>query len=265
MSIHNALFFTDPRSNLPGRVKRHGMNVVVNQMTDDDFNTSSGELDIDVDISDGASPTRVDYIFLKYTGTLTAYTVTPSGGSGGAFTRESVPSVVKNAEGGDVPLLFDGYKHDLYEVPDTVTARSVRIEFSGTGVGIVVLMVLELGYEVNANQDFSRILPYRNDRAGNFETTPLGGARRSPSLGGAREKLEYDLTAMFIPDMNSLSAREWLAWRGRNHNCGFSREFTRYPEQVMLATFPDLRVSTPYRHPRYKGAGVNSQFQLWER
>ena len=71
MSINNTLFFKDPFSNLPNRVKRHGQNVFVHEMTDDNFDTSSAVADVAIDISDGTNPTAVDYIFLKYTGDLT--------------------------------------------------------------------------------------------------------------------------------------------------------------------------------------------------
>ena len=266
MSIHNTLFFSDPRSNLPGHVKRYNTSVLINEMTDDNFGTSSAEVDVDIDISDGTSPTGVDYIFLKYTGDLTSYTVTPTGGTGAAFSRNSVPSAVQNWEGKTVSLEVDGFKHDLYEVPSAVTATSVRMQFVGTGVRIVQLMVLALGYEIHANRDFSSMEPpARNDRTGVVHPNTRGGIKRVQQIGASREKLEYDLTAMFRTSVNPQDSREFLAWRAKNYNCAFAFEFTRYPEQVMLAMFPQLRVQSSYRARLYKGAGVNTPFEIWER
>ena len=266
MSIHNSLFFSDPQSNKPGRVKRHNSNVIINEMTDDDFSTSSAESDVDIDISDGTRPTAVDYIFLKYTGTLNSYAVTPAGGVGSAFARAAVPLSVQNYEGASVSLEVDGFKHDLYEVPSEVTATSVRMQFVGTGVRIVQLMVLAFGYEIHANRDFSQMdPPARHDRTGDVHTNTFGGVKRVSPIRNTREKLEYDLTAMFSTGVNLQDAREWLAWRAKHYNCAFAFEFSRYPEQVILAMFPQMRVENPYRSRLYKGAGTRSPFEIWER
>ena len=247
-------------------MKRHGTSVIVNEMTDNRYTTFSAETDIDVDMRDGANATAIDAIFIKYQGTLTSYTVTPTGGSGSAFTRAGVPSEVQNWEGGTVSLEVNGFKHDLYEVPSAVTATSVRIQFVGSNLKIYALMVLELGYEIHANQDFSQMdPPARHDRTGRVHASSQGSARRVQPIGTSREKLEYDLTAMFSTNVNPQDAREFLAWREKNYNCAFAFEFTRYPEQVILAMFPDLRVTNPYRRTLYKGAGTRSPFQLWER
>ena len=63
MGIHDTLFFKDPINYLPGRVKRRGSSVIINQMTDNNYRTFSTETDIDIDMRDRAqNATRVDYI-----------------------------------------------------------------------------------------------------------------------------------------------------------------------------------------------------------
>lgn len=265
MSIHNTLFFKDPQSNKPGRVKRYGTQVVINKMTDDDFRTHSSEADIEINIADGTVPTGVDYIFLKYIGDLTSYVVTPTGGSGSAFTRDPVPAVVQNAEGTDVSVEVDGFKHDLYEVPSALTATQVRIQFVGTGVQIVQLMVLELGLEINANGDWSRILPYQVDRAGQVSETPAGDLSYEKSIGAEREKWEYDLTLLSIEGRTEILYKDFLYWKAANRNCAFAREFTRFPEEVLLVMFPQSRFEIQPRNPLYKGGGDRVPFRLVER
>ena len=99
---------------IPGRVKRHGAAVIVNEMTDNSYRTHSTETDIDVDVRIGAvNATGVTHIFLKYRGDLTSYVATPN--SGTAVTRE-VPTEVTNWEGKTVSLEVDGFKHDLFEL-----------------------------------------------------------------------------------------------------------------------------------------------------
>ena len=265
MSIHNTLFFSDPRSNLPGRVKRHATNVLVNEMTDDRFTTSSAEVDVDIDISDGTSPTGVDYIFLKYTGDLTSYTVTPMGGSGRAFTRSNVPTEVQNWEGKTVSLEVDGFKHDLYEVPSAVTATSVRMQFTGTNVKIYALMLLELGLEIHANRDWSRIHPVKVDRTGRIHPNPRGGIRKVQPVGAEREKWEYDFTLLSIEGVTEIKYKDWLRWKAVHPNCAMSREFTRFPDEVMLVTFPEFQTRIQPRSERYKGAGDRVPFRIAER
>ena len=268
MSIHNTLFFSDPRSNLPGRVKRHGTNVLVNEMTDDRFTTSSAEVDVDIDISDGTSPTGVDYIFLKYTGDLTSYTVTPMGGSGRAFTRSNVPTEVQNWEGKTVSLEVDGFKHDLYEVPSAVTATSGRMQFVGMGVRIVQLMVLELGLEIHANKDWAVENPIKVDRTGRMHPNSRGGLRRVQRVGADREKWEYELALISNPDPNygsMIRYKKFLAWKEQNPNCAFSREFTRFPDEVMLVTFPQLEIRIQPNSGTWKEGGETMPIRVAER
>ena len=67
--------------------------MLVNQATDNDYNSFTTETDLDIDISDGSNPTAVTHLFLKYKGQLTNYVATPTGGTGAPFTRTVLTEV----------------------------------------------------------------------------------------------------------------------------------------------------------------------------
>lgn len=263
MSIHNTLFFKDPINYIPGRVKRHGTSVIANEMTDNSYRTHSTETDIDVDIRDRKGvATDVTHIFLKYRGNLTRYVATPSNGT--AVTR-TVPTAVTNWEGKRVSLAVDGFKHDLYELSSKMTAESVRIQFTGANLEIYALMLLAFGLEIHANRDWSRILPVKVDRTGVLHQNTGGGLYRDAPIGAEREKWEYDLTLLSIEGRTEIRYKDFLRWKAAHPNCAFSREFTRFPDEVMLVTFPQLETRIQPRSDRYKGAGDRVPFRIAER
>ena len=264
MSIHNTLFFMDPRNYAAGRTQRYGTSVIVPETTDDDFQTYSTETDLSLNIADGSSPTAVDYIFIKYRGDLGNYRMTPSGGTGSPFTR-TVPTTVQNYEGDTVSLEVAGFKHDLFEVPSPVTATSLRLQLTGAGVQVYDLMILELGLEIHANRDWGRILPIRVDRTGFVRQNRRGNVRYAQRLGATRNKWEYDLEFLSRAWRSDVLYREVLSFKEAYPNCAFSREFTRYPEEVLRVTFSDTEIPIALRNPQWKGGGDRMPVRLQER
>ena len=260
MSINNTLFFSDPKSNISGRVKLHNTNVLIHEMTDDNFATSSAAADVDIDISDGTSPTAVDYIFLKYTGDLMSYAVTPTGGVGSAFLRNNVPTTVQNWEGSTVSLEVDGFKHDLYEVPSDVTATSVRMQFVGTGVRIVQLMVLSFVFELEANDGFTQMDFQKVDRLGRVHPNANGGVRSVSPIVVYRRKYEGSYTYQF----GYRYADEFMGMADHHRNHAFVQEFSRHPARVWLACFGPDPLSGRY-FTEIKPNGEEIQFQILER
>lgn len=266
MSIHNTLFFKDPVNYISGRVKRHGTSVLVNEMTDNDYTTSSTETDIDVDMRDTAgNATKVTHIFVKYQGNLTSYVATPN--TGPAVTR-TVPTEVTNWEGKTVSLEVDGFKHDLFELSSAMTVESVRLQFTGTNVKVYALMLLELGLEIHANKDWAVENPIKVDRTGRIHPNSRGGLRRVQQIGADREKWEYELSLISNPDPNygsMIRYKAFLAWKEPNPNCAFSREFTRFPDEVMLVTFPQLEIRIQPNSGTWKEGGETLPIRVAER
>ena len=162
-------------------------------------------------------------------------------------------------------LTVDGFKHDLFELSSEMTAESVRIQFTGTNLKIYALMLLEVGLEIHANQDWSRIHPVKVDRTGVLHQNTGGGLSRDAPIGAEREKWEYDLTLLSIDGVTEIVYKDWLRWKAAYPNCAFAREFTRFPDEVMLVTFPQLETRIQPRSDRYKGAGDRVPFRIAER
>ena len=249
-SLHNTLFFKECVNYEDGRVEVRGSSTVVSEMTDNDYNTYSDEDDIDIDMSDAdGNATAIDYVFIKYKGTLTSYTFTPSGGSGSSFTR-TVPTTTKNIRGSDVDLAVNGWKHDLFPVATQRTATSVRMQFTGTNLEIYALALLEKGVEIDANASYTDIGFDLVDRAGRIDIGPGGRGSRHPGVGAERWKWEYAFSA--ILDLEK--AQAFRAWAKQNPNHWFVPAFSLDPEQVFPAYLPALTLpSEPLNEVKRNG------------
>ena len=259
-SLHNSLFFRSPINYDGDRISQRGTSTIIREMTDNNYDTFSTEADIDVDMSDGdGNPTSIDYIFVKYKGTLTAYTATPTGGIGGAFTR-NVPEMIQRFEGGQTDLEVNGWKHDLFPLASQVTAKSVRMQFTGTDLEIYALMLLEIGLEIDANSSYVDIGFNLVDRGGRIDTSVGGRGRRGPGLANERWKWNYNFGVI----MDSAAMDTLRNWMEENPNFAFSPEFSRDPEQVFPAYFPSASVRGEYFTP-LKRNGEQVQFRVSER
>ena len=160
-----------------------------------------------------------------------------------------------------------GFKHDLYEITATTTAKSVRMQFTGSNLRIYALALLETGLEINtngANRAFSRIEPRLTDRTGRLvEDRRTGGVRWVEKLGASREKWLVDLQIEFKRNV-TVTSKEFTYWRAANRNCFFANEFSRNPDEVYPAAFTDLEIANPYRN-RWKGLGRRVPCQIGER
>lgn len=260
MTLHSSLFFKNPLNYVPGRVKRRNSSIVIPEMTDNDYRTYSSETDVDIDMRDAnVNPSRITHIFVKAK-RLDSYAFTPTGGSGSGFTGRTPPSSVKNYENRENRTVVSGFQHDLYELPSAVTATSARLQFTGTNTQIHALMLLELGWEINANTRFTQIEFNKVDRTGSLKQNPSGRTRRNPSFGGTRFKWEGRYNCQFGDE--SLAA--FQAWQEENLNFAFAQEYSRYPARVFPSTFPALRTSSGYLG-LVKSNGEWTQFRVAER
>ena len=261
-SLHNSLYFYECRNynDDNDRITVRGATTTVPEMVDNDYSTYSDEDDVDVNIADAdGNATTVDYVFVKYKGTLTSYTVTPTGGTGSAFTR-TVPTTIENFEGAEVSLEINGWKHDLFPLSSEITATSVRLQFTGTNLEVYALMLLELGQEIEANESYTNFGFNLVDRSGSIVRTPGGRGRRLPSLANARWKWEHNLTMI----RDTVRMNQFRQWVDDNPNCVVSLEFSRDPEMVYPAFFPSLSMDGGY-FTDVKSNGEQVSFSVAER
>ena len=259
-SLHNSLLFKSPVNYDGDRISQRGTSTIIREMTDNNYNTFATEADIDIDMSDGAgNPTAIDYIFVKYKGELTEYRAIPTGGTGSAFTRR-VPTTIQRFEGGLTDLEVNGFKHDLLTLDSRITADAVRMQFTGTDLEIYALMLLEIGFEIEANASIVEIEFNLVDRGGRIDTSIGGRGRREQTLANARWKWTY----AFGVTMDTVAMDTLRNWMEENPNFAFAPEFSRDPEQVFPAFFPSTSVRGEYFTP-LKRNGEKVQFRVAER
>ena len=260
MTLHSSLFFKDPINYLPGRVKIHGMQTVVPEMTDNDYKTFSSQADVDMDVSEDSNATRITHIFLKAKN-IDAYTFTPTGGAGAGFSNRSLLTTVTNYEGESTSTTVSGFQHDLYPLPAAITATTARLQFTGTHPEIYALMLLDIGIEIDANSRFTQIDFQKVDRTGTLTTNPTGRTRRNPPFAGTRFKWE----GAYVCQFRGESVSAFLAWLEANPNFAFAQEFSRYPARVFPTANPSTRIRNGYLNPEAKSNGEFVQFRVSER
>ena len=240
-SLHNTLFFKDCVNYLQGDTQRatvHGAVTPVPEVNDNSYNTYSDQQDIALNIAVNGQPTRVDAIFLMCEN-VDSYALTPTGGQGTGVANRVIPQTVTRWEGTEQSIVMNGIQHELYLIPDGhFTATSVRLQLTGTGVRLYEVMLLEFGLEIDANGQWTSILPRSTDRQAIIHQDPEGGVQRVELSPDNRERWRVDLTAKFVPGRTLLEEAEvFRQFRMRNYNHVFVQEYTRDPWYVYPACF----------------------------
>lgn len=258
------IFFKDCVHYESGRVEDSNGNVV-NAVVDNRYTTFSTEESYVVDTRRSGSASVITHLFTKTVG-VTNVSLTVTNGSGTGFVNRAITTTVSPDEGGSVDTTVDGFQHQLFVLPAPISASEVTLRFGGSASTrrVVAFMLLASGIVIDANRDYSRIVPHRVDRTGRIHRNPRGGVRRVSPIGAGRQKWELDCSVMFVPGIQTLSAKEFLSWMEANPNFVFAREWNRYPDEIYPAAFLDLDVMSPYRS-RWKLAGNVVHFRVGER
>ena len=267
-SLHNALFFKDCVNYFDHgeRISEHGTpSHIIRAAGDNNYRTFTDVEDLNINIAVNGQPTRVDAIFLMCEN-VDSYALTPTGGQGTGVSNRVIPQTVTRWEGTAQSIVMNGIQHELYLIPDGhFTATSVRLQLTGTGVRLYEVMLLEFGLEMNANGEFTQILPKSTDRTFVIHPNLKGGIQRKPLGVDERERWVVDLVAKFVPGKTLIeSAETFRQWRMRNYNHVFVQEYTREPWYVYPASFLKESVALQYRTDD-KNAGVVVPFQIGER
>ena len=242
-SLHNMLFFEEPLNFELGRVTRRGTSTIVPELTDNKKETFSTHTDFNINIADpNGNPTAFDYIFLILKGSNLRVSITPTGGVGTGFANRVVSRTIKNIGGGEVSKVVDSLLYDLYPLPSRVTATNVRLRINGTNPQIHAVMLLKLGWELDANSEFIEMEFDRVDRTGNLTEFPDGTIERDQVLGAEGFKWEGQFTMI----VKGADVDEWMDWTEANINCAFAREPSRHPGDIFLAFFPAFEMPNGY-------------------
>lgn len=232
-SLHSTLFFAEPINYEDGRVTEHGNpTTVVSEISDNDYTTFSSHTDFDIDVRDAAgNATAFDYVFIKAKGTDITYSLTPGG-----VSSRVIPTSIDGLGGGSVSTVVNGFTHDLFPLSASVSASSVRLQITGTGLEVYAVMLLKLGFEIeHVETAFEKV-----DRAGVLHTSPEGVIERDTN--SERFKWEGACSCFFT----DRPVDEFMDWSEDNLNFTFARQFSRHPEDVYPASFGALEMPNGY-------------------
>ena len=247
-NLDNTLLFASPRNYSADndRIEIRGTSTPVPEMIDNDYLTHSTEDDVDVNVADAdGNPTPIHALFVKYTGDLTSWRFTPSGGSGTDVTR-TVPDEITNYAGETVSLQVDGFKHDLYLMTADQTATSVRMRFTGTNVQIVAILLLELLQEIDANASEILAVDARQvDRTGRIDTSPIGRVERFSK--NVRKKQAVELSIKVVPGETLITDIDEFVFMLEDHtHIVLAEAFSERPELVFPAIISSTRIPVRY-------------------
>ena len=264
--LQSTLFFKPSITYDGDRVTVHGTTVKVSAMTDNNYETYSSAPDVEINTADADdNPTTIQFIALK-TKRVDRFSFTPSGGTGTGFTNRPMPTRFVATGGEDIPTVVNGYQHELYPLPEPVTATAVRMQFHGTDIEIYAVMLLELIVEI-PDGDFLDILPDKVDRTGEIIEFPDGGVDRGQVIGAERWKWETEYVLEVLPSETAFDTVPKVRKFISDHpHIVHAEEPARHPERIYPAVQASFEISEEYRVKRgYRTAGSIVPFTVAER
>ena len=260
--LQSTLFFKPSITYEDDRVTVHGASIIVREMTDNNYETYSRESDVEINTADAdGNPTTIHFIALK-TKKVDRFSFMPSGGSGTGFSNRAMPTRFVATGCEDIPTVVNGYQHELYPLPDPVTATSVRMQFHGRDIEIYAVMLLELIVEI-PDGDFLDILPDKVDRTGEILDFPDGGVDRANVMGAERWKWETEYILQVLPSETAFdSVPEVLKFIGDHPNIVHAEEPARHPERIYPAVQASFEISDELQN---RSSGSIVPFRVMER
>ena len=245
-------------------------------VADNDYNTftSQASMLLHIDTAGDGSGTPRDFtdIFIKTTGvnSYTAALTDPVNITSPA--ARTLPETVTNDSRDSVPILVDGYQHDLHSLwTDTSTAKprakSITLTFTaatGETPRIYEIMILDRLLTLNADGGFSRI-EYDSIDLGVVEPDLRKRLSYVPPINAERDKWLVNLTML---SRRTRTGRDTLADQlisliRRYKNFVFAPEYKRYPERVFPALWPSPETQVRFLS-RWKGSGRRVLFSVRE-
>ena len=183
---------------------------------------------------------------------ISRYSVTNANG----FSNRDIPDTV----GQNKSTTFDGLQYDLVPLDRQITGR-VNFSFTGTGRRVYAIHLLKLGFVIDANREYTEIVPGMIDRTGGIHEETKGGISRYPSLGRSRHKYKIDYTAVFE---NANTHEDLIYWAENNLNFFHIEEYTQRPQRMYHATWGAIDFNSQYIS-RFREVGNTLSFRIEQR
>ena len=247
------------------------------EVADNDYNTftlqTSMLFNIDTNGNGTGDAREFTDIFIKCTGVASfAIALTNPEPPGLSFNDRTLPETVINDSGDTVKTIVDGYQHDLHSLwtdEDTAKpkAKAITLTFTaatGKTPRIYEVMILNRLLTLNSDGGFSRI-EYDSIDLGTIEPDLRKRLSYVPPIGGERDKWLANLT-LLSPRTGATRdtiADALIALIRRHKNFVLAGEFTRYPDKVFPALWPNPETQIRYLS-RWKGSGRRVLFSVRE-
>ena len=245
----------------------------VPNIADNDYLTWAGQSryvintqrDASVEMPTDTDNTRITHIFIKSQG-VNSFTI--NGGD-----SISIPSSVTSWEGKETRINLDGFQNYLHTLDAPLSANELILEFEpDMGIRIYEIMVLEEALSLDANGQFTEIIYTLSDRASILKEDLAERITKVPGVNNQRWTWTLKYNALFRSEqVNSLDEDidaynqllNFMKDRD-NDNFAISSEYTRYPDRVFPATFPDPDIQLNFISATFKGAGESVSFSVIE-
>lgn len=240
-SLHNSIFFDFPWNYVNDNEDSMGNDI--SEVADNKYHTFSSEGTIKSLIHDeNSEATKFTHVFIK-SKNLVSVTLTPEGNNHSIPVEAiEIDEEVVKWEGSKRSIIDrGGYQNILLDFSSEQNL-STNITFgfttkSGVMVEIYEIMVLNSIMQLRANGNYTKIISRFQDRSGVIHEDIEGGLSRAPGINKTRIKRGVDYTAYFV---RKDSYDNLIHFLENYQNFVFSREYSRHPDEVYPAIFPDL-------------------------
>lgn len=222
------------------------------ETADNDDNTVSTEayhtLYID-SVGDGTGTAQsFTHVFVKGKNLGTTYTIAPSGGSPTTTLTRTIPTTVTNDADETVNITKNQVTCDLYnlwtdESAAKPTAQTLILNFPNATRQLLQIMVLDKILTIDSDGTFSRI-EYDSLQLGTLQEDIQKRLTYIPPINNERDKWLVNLTAMSRGD--ATLAEELIDFIRQHKNFTFAPEYTRYPDRVFPALWPQATTQIRY-------------------
>lgn len=289
-SFHDCIIFKYPINYIDEERNQESTdrNNIIQAIQDNNYSTFSDETSYKIVIStsilSSGSPsgprTPITHIFIKSKNVDSMTPTFISGQNIDTISQFTFPSTIRSYGGMDVRIDHDGYQNILYKVPALTTgipqATEVQLDFTGTGVEIYEVMILEEAIRLNGNGSkddygFTEIGWKISDRSSILQKDIADRITKVSGLNEDRWKWDIDYKVTFTgeslyqldSDLDIYNNLINFLTNRQNNQFVVAGEYSRKPARVAPYAIPSPEIPDSFID-RYKDAGEELVFQFIE-